>query len=55
MEDAIAVGDRLRLNTKMIETVNRKWGGTSLLVEVVSISTDKDGLKLLSVREVNRG
>lgn len=50
-EKTIAVGDRLRLNVKMIETLQRKWDGLSLVVEVTDITEDNQGVKLLSVKE----
>lgn len=54
-EKTVEVGDKLRLNVKMIETVNRKWAGLTLVVEVTDITDAGDGVKLLSVKEANRG
>jgi len=46
-------GDQMRMNTKMIDHLNRKSGGVSLLVKVINIIEGDDGVKILTVQSVN--
>lgn len=50
-ETTLVAGDKFRLSVRMIQTLQRKWAGLSLVVEVTSITEGSDGVKLLSVRE----
>lgn len=49
-EKTIEIGDKIRMSVGLIDTLNRKLKGLSLLVEVVDIN-DQEGVKIVTVKE----
>jgi hypothetical protein len=50
VEQSIEVGDKMRIAIGLIATLQRKGQGATLLVEVVDITEQADGTKLMTVK-----